>query len=71
MSVLASRVNPRAEDFQANAAAMRALVGDLAAVVQRIKLGGDQRSPELRPATAPAAIRRLRSTPDGRKLDHG
>jgi 3-methylcrotonyl-CoA carboxylase beta subunit len=42
MSALASRVNPRTEAFQANARAMRALVEDLRAQVQRIKQGGGE-----------------------------
>ena len=42
MTTLKSRLNPRAADFQANAAAMRALVADLAAKVERIALGGPE-----------------------------
>ena len=46
MSVIASAIAPRSEGFKANAAAMRALVDDLHAVVQRIKQGGDERARE-------------------------
>jgi 3-methylcrotonyl-CoA carboxylase beta subunit len=41
MSVLESKLSPRAEEFRANAAAMRALVDDLNARLARIALGGD------------------------------
>ena len=44
MSVIGSAVDTRSPAFQANAAAMRALIDDLHAVVQRIKQGGDDRS---------------------------
>ena len=40
MSVLASKLNVRAEDFKANAAAMRALVDDLNAQLAKIAQGG-------------------------------
>jgi len=40
MSVLPSRLNPRSEAFQGNAAAMRALVDDLRAQAARTALGG-------------------------------
>jgi len=40
MPQLASKLNPRADDFKANAAAMRALVDDLHAQVERVALGG-------------------------------
>ena len=46
MSVLPSAIDPRSPAFQANAAAMRALIDDLHAVVQKIKQGGDERSRE-------------------------
>ena len=46
MSVIASAIDPRAPAFQANAAAMRALIDDLHAAVQRIKQGGDERARE-------------------------
>lgn len=42
MPVLASRLNPRSEDFKANAAAMRGLVDDLNAKLARIALGGGE-----------------------------
>jgi 3-methylcrotonyl-CoA carboxylase beta subunit len=42
MPVLASQLNPRAEDFKANAAAMRALVDDLNAKLAQIALGGGE-----------------------------
>jgi 3-methylcrotonyl-CoA carboxylase beta subunit len=42
MPVLASKLNPRTEDFKANAAAMRALVGDLNARLAKIALGGGE-----------------------------
>ena len=40
MPVLASRINPRTEEFAANAAAMRALVGDLNATLAKVAEGG-------------------------------
>jgi len=40
MPMLESRLNPRAADFQANAQAMRALVGDLEAQVAKAQDGG-------------------------------
>ena len=46
MSVIASAVDVRSAAFQANAAAMRALIDDLHAVVQKIKQGGDERARE-------------------------
>src|SRR5919106_5244606 len=46
MSTFASRVKSRSQEFQAKARAMRALVDDLHAVVQRIKQGGDERARE-------------------------
>jgi 3-methylcrotonyl-CoA carboxylase beta subunit len=46
MSVIASAIDPRSPAFQANAAAMRALIEDLHVVVQRIKQGGDERARE-------------------------
>src|SRR5687768_16598876 len=42
MPVLASKLNPRTEDFKANAAAMRALVDDLNARLAKIALGGGE-----------------------------
>ncbi|MGK2900272.1 MAG: carboxyl transferase domain-containing protein [Burkholderiaceae bacterium] len=42
MPVLASKLSPRSEDFKANAAAMRALVGDLNAKLAQIALGGGE-----------------------------
>src|SRR5438552_10087438 len=42
MATLASKLNPRTEDFKANAAAMRALVDDLNAKLARIALGGGE-----------------------------
>jgi 3-methylcrotonyl-CoA carboxylase beta subunit len=46
MSVLASRVDPRSEEFRANAQAMCALVEDLQRQVQKVKQGGGERSRE-------------------------
>ncbi|MGH6895201.1 MAG: carboxyl transferase domain-containing protein [Geminicoccaceae bacterium] len=46
MSVIASAIDTRSAAFQANAAAMRTLIDDLHAVVQRIKQGGDERARE-------------------------
>jgi 3-methylcrotonyl-CoA carboxylase beta subunit len=46
MSVIASAIDNRSAAFQANAAAMRALIDDLHAVVRRIKQGGDERARE-------------------------
>ena len=40
MPVLASRINPRTEEFAANAAAMRALVDDLNATLAKVAEGG-------------------------------
>jgi 3-methylcrotonyl-CoA carboxylase beta subunit len=37
-----SQLNPRAEEFRANEARMRALVGDLRAKVAKVALGGDE-----------------------------
>ncbi|HJV97450.1 MAG TPA: carboxyl transferase domain-containing protein, partial [Albitalea sp.] len=42
MPTLASKLNPRTEDFKANAAAMRALVDDLNAKLARVALGGGE-----------------------------
>ncbi|TSE26820.1 Methylmalonyl-CoA carboxyltransferase 12S subunit [Tepidimonas sediminis] len=42
MSVLTSRLNPRSADFQANAAAMRALVDDLHARIAQVAQGGGE-----------------------------
>ena len=42
MPTLTSKLNPRSEDFKANAAAMRALVDDLNAKLAQIALGGGE-----------------------------
>ena len=42
MPVLASKLNPRSEEFKANAAAMRALVDDLNARLGQVALGGGE-----------------------------
>ena len=42
MSVLQSQLNPRSADFQANAAAMRALVDDLRLHLEKVALGGGE-----------------------------
>ena len=42
MPVLASKLNPRSDDFKANAAQMRSLVDDLNAQLARIALGGGE-----------------------------
>ena len=42
MPALASKLNPRSEDFKANVAAMRALVDDLNAKLAQIALGGGE-----------------------------
>lgn len=42
MTKLLSKVNPRSEEFQHNAAAMQKVVDDLNAKVQQIKLGGGE-----------------------------
>ncbi len=42
MPALASKLSPRSEEFKANAAAMRALVDDLNAQLERIALGGGE-----------------------------
>src|SRR5689334_10386482 len=44
MSVIKSQLNPRAADFLANAARMKALVADLREKAGRITLGGDEAS---------------------------
>jgi 3-methylcrotonyl-CoA carboxylase beta subunit len=46
MSVIASAIDTRSAAFQANAAAMRALIENLHAVVRRTKEGGDERARE-------------------------
>jgi 3-methylcrotonyl-CoA carboxylase beta subunit len=46
MAALASKLKPRAEDFQANAAAMRALADDLRAQVAKVKAGGGAQARE-------------------------
>ena len=40
--ILQTQLNPRAADFQANAAAMRALVDDLRAQVDKVAQGGGE-----------------------------
>ncbi|TAF73102.1 MAG: methylcrotonoyl-CoA carboxylase, partial [Curvibacter sp.] len=40
MTMLESKLNPRSADFAANAAAMRALVADLNAKIDKAALGG-------------------------------
>ena len=42
MAVLESQLNPRSADFQANAAAMRALVDDLNVQVAKVAEGGGE-----------------------------
>ena len=42
MTVLHSQLNPRSADFQANAAAMRGLVDDLRAHLERVAQGGGE-----------------------------
>jgi 3-methylcrotonyl-CoA carboxylase beta subunit len=42
MPVLTSQLNPRSEDFKANATAMRVAVGDLNAQLEKIALGGGE-----------------------------
>ena len=42
MPAIRSQLNPRAEEFRANEARMRALVGDLRAKVAKVALGGDE-----------------------------
>ena len=42
MPVLQSRLDPRSDDFQANADAMQAMVADLRATIDRIALGGPE-----------------------------
>src|SRR3990172_4692505 len=44
MSVIKSQLNPRSEEFLANAARMKALVADLREKVARVTLGGDEAS---------------------------
>ncbi|MEM9706202.1 MAG: carboxyl transferase domain-containing protein, partial [Pseudomonadota bacterium] len=46
MTVIKSEINPRSEDFQRNAAAMRALVGQLYDNAEKIHLGGGERYAE-------------------------
>ena len=40
MSILETQLNARSADFQANAAAMRAVVDDLKAQIEKASLGG-------------------------------
>ena len=40
MTVIKSQLNPRSDEFRANAAAMRALVDDLRAKTADVSLGG-------------------------------
>lgn len=42
MTKIHSKINPRSEEFQKNAAAMQAVVDDLNSKVQQIKLGGGE-----------------------------
>ncbi|HYD81298.1 MAG TPA: carboxyl transferase domain-containing protein [Paucimonas sp.] len=42
MTIIESKLNPRGEDFKANAAAMQAVVDDLKAKVAKIALGGGE-----------------------------
>ena len=42
MGALRTAINPRSEEFRANAAAMAALVANLRAKVDRVALGGDE-----------------------------
>ncbi|SNS11270.1 3-methylcrotonyl-CoA carboxylase beta subunit [Noviherbaspirillum humi] len=42
MAIIESKLNPRADDFQANAQAMRTLVDDLRAKVEQLALGGGE-----------------------------
>ncbi|MEC5404523.1 carboxyl transferase domain-containing protein [Paraburkholderia sp. MPAMCS5] len=42
MPVIESKLNPRSDDFRANAAALEALVADLRAKVEKLALGGGQ-----------------------------
>ena len=44
MAVLKSRIDPRSDEFRANAAALRALVEDLRAQAARVALGGGEAS---------------------------
>jgi 3-methylcrotonyl-CoA carboxylase beta subunit len=44
MSVIKSQLDPRSEEFRANAAHMKALVADLREKVARVTLGGDETS---------------------------
>ncbi|KZC98852.1 carboxyl transferase domain-containing protein [Oceanibaculum pacificum] len=46
MSILKSQINTRSEAFRENEAAMRALVDDLKAKVQQVKLGGGEKARE-------------------------
>ena len=42
MTILDSKLNPRSDEFKANAAAMQAVVDDLKAKVAKIALGGGE-----------------------------
>jgi 3-methylcrotonyl-CoA carboxylase beta subunit len=46
MSVIESRINPRSEEYESNAAAMAELVGELRDKAARIALGGSERARE-------------------------
>jgi hypothetical protein len=52
MPVLTTQLNPRSADFKANADAMRLLIDDLNAQLERIALGGGEAA---RASTRPAA----------------
>ncbi|MDR6375966.1 carboxyl transferase domain-containing protein [Paraburkholderia caledonica] len=46
MPIIESKLNPRSDDFRANAAALEALVADLRAKVEQLALGGGQAARE-------------------------
>ncbi len=42
MPILDTSIDPRTDDYRANADAMRALVADLRAIADRIRIGGGE-----------------------------
>ena len=53
MTILKSQLNPRSADFQANAAAMQAVVADLHEKVEKIALGGPEAARQKQAQAAP------------------
>ena len=64
MPIIESKLNPRSDEFRANAAALDALVADLRDKVQRLALGGER----LRLGLQPLDLARLRAGSLGDQL---